>query len=132
MREGREGFSGWLEDTIRDVMRLFVEKWRRRWAEKVTEVTAKYEGFADWYLDGILRDTAGVTGLELCRRIVGIAHVKDITSIEEPAARVRAERLCITAAKRFILERGRFRTGDEYLAAVKEAAARFPRPEEVR
>ena len=129
MGEGRDGFTGWLEDTIRDVMRLFIGKWRARWAEKVTEVTAKYEGFADWYLNGILRDTAGVTGLELCRRIVGIAHVKDITSIADPSARVRAERLCIAAAKRFILERERFRTGDEYLAAVKEAAALFPRTE---
>ncbi len=127
--EGRSGFTGWLEETIGEVMRLFTEKWKRRWAEKVTEVTAKYDGFAEWYLDGILRDTAGVTGLELCRRIIGLAHVKDITSIENPAARVRAERLCLTAAKRFILQRERFRTGNDYLGTVREAAGTWPRPE---
>ena len=124
---GRGKFTGWLERTIDEVMNLFVQKWKKLWAEKVTEIVARYDGFAEWYLDGILRDTAGVVGLELCRRIVGIAHVKDMTSILEPAMRLRAERLCLTAAKRYIKERERIRTGRDYLQIMNGAAAAFPR-----
>jgi 5-methylthioribose kinase len=123
----RKELTGWLEKTIEEVMSLFVSKWRQLWAQRVTEVVARYDGFAEWYLDGILRDAAGVAGLELCRRIVGIAHVKDMTSITEPAARVRAERLCITAAKRYIRERDRIRTGRDYLDIMLKAAAAYPR-----
>jgi 5-methylthioribose kinase len=123
----RGEYTGWLERTIVETVELFKSKWRKLWAERVAEVTATYEGFADWYLEGILRDTAGVTGLELCRRIVGIAHVKDITSIRDPAQRLRAERLCLTAAKRYILEREGIRTGDDYLAVLRMAADRHPR-----
>lgn len=124
---GRKDFTGWLERTIDEVMSMFVSKWKKLWTQKVTEVVARYNGFAEWYLDGILRDTAGVAGLELCRRIVGIAHVKDMTSIQDPAARVRAERLCLTAAKRYIKERERIRTGRDYLDIMLAAAAAHPR-----
>ncbi len=46
---------------------------------------------------------AAVTGLELIRRIVGLAKVKDITCIENEEARARAERICLQVAKKFIL-----------------------------
>ena len=125
--KARTDFTRWVERTIDDVMGMFVSKWKALWEKSVTETVARYEGFADWYLDGILRDTAGVAGLELCRRIVGIAHVKDMTSIQDPAARVRAERLCLTAAKACIKERERIRTGSDYLDILFKAAAKFPR-----
>ena len=40
---------------------------------------AKDPGFEQLYIDQILESTAGVTGLELTRRIIGLAKVKDIT-----------------------------------------------------
>jgi 5-methylthioribose kinase len=118
----RTKFTGWLERTIEEVMGLFVSKWKTLWRERVSETVARYEGFAEWLLAGILRDTAGVTGLELCRRIVGIAHVKDMTSIQDASMRLRAERLCLTAAKRYIKERDRIRTGREILDIMHGAA----------
>jgi 5-methylthioribose kinase len=121
----RRAFAGWLERTIDEVMALFVSKWKALWARKVTETVARYDGFAQWYLDGILRDAAGVAGLELCRRIVGIAHVMDITSIAEPARRLRAERMCIRAAKQYILGRDKIKTGSDYLDILRKAAAEF-------
>ncbi|HVP18102.1 MAG TPA: S-methyl-5-thioribose kinase [Spirochaetia bacterium] len=123
----RSKFTGWIEKTIDEVMGMFVSKWKALWARSVTEPTARYDGFAEWYLDGILRDTAGVAGLELCRRIVGIAHVKDITSIKDEAQRLRAERLCITAAKRYIRERDRITTGSDYLDVLFKAAKKYAR-----
>ena len=125
--QARHDFSRWIEQTIDDVVGMFVSKWRSLWADRVTEPVALYEGFSEWYLDSILRDTAGVTGLELCRRIVGIAHVKDITSIQDATSRVRAERLCLSAAKVCIKERDRIRTGSDYLDILFRAAKEYPR-----
>lgn len=125
--KARTDFTRWVERTIDEVMGMFVSKWKALWEARVTETVGRYEGFAEWYLDGILRDTAGVAGLELCRRIVGIAHVKDMTSIQDPAARLRAERLCLTAAKAYIKERHLIRTGSAYLDILFKAAAAHPR-----
>ncbi len=86
----RADYCGWLEKTIVDVIDLFIKKWKVAWKENVTEVFAKVKGFDEWYLSNILADTAAVTGLELSRRIIGMAQVKDITTIpdeESPCTR---------------------------------------------
>jgi 5-methylthioribose kinase len=123
----RADFAGWIERTLVEVVDRFQEKWRRLWDERVTEPTARYPGFAEWYLGTVLRDTAGVCGLELCRRTVGLAQVKDLTSIADPARRVRAERVCLTLAKRCILGREAVRSGADYLRLLRAAAAQHPR-----
>ena len=123
----REEQCAWIARTLEEVVDLFQRKWKRLWEERVTEPVARYRGFAGWYLDGVLRDTAGVTGLELCRRIVGIAQVKDITSIAEPEKRVRAERLCLSLAKRCIKERDQVKSGRDYLELLAWAAGVYPR-----
>lgn len=123
----RADYTGWLEQTVVEVVDMFRAKFVKAWDEHVTEVFAREEGFRNWYLATVLRDTAAMTGLELCRRIVGLAHVKDITSIADEAARMRAERLCLTAAKEYIKQRDSFRTGAEFVRPFKTAAEKFPR-----
>jgi len=123
----RKRMTNYLESMMQQSLDLFIKKWKALWESSVTETVAKYTGFKEWYLDGILRDTAGVTGLELCRRTVGIAHVKDLTSIEDPVKRIRAERVCLSMAKRCIFERKRIRTGEDYLELLDWAARRHPR-----
>ena len=121
----RKEYTRWLEETIIDVLNMFVSKWKELWKERVSEVSATYEGFDTWYLGRILRDTAGVTGLELCRRIIGIAQVKDITSIASTEKRLRAERLCLRTAKRCIFERDTITTPEQYLNIVRWAAEKL-------
>ncbi len=118
----RKDFTSWLEETLVDVVELFKKKWNALWMERVTEVTATYSGFKEWYLGNIMRDTAGVAGLELCRRVVGIAHVKDMTSIQDAGKRTKAERICLSAAKRYIFERDAIHTGKQYLDILKQTA----------
>jgi 5-methylthioribose kinase len=114
-------FVNWLEQTIKDVLDLFIEKFSKSWDEYVTDIMAKEPGFKQWYIDQILESTAGVTGLELTRRIIGLAKVKDITSISDPNDRVRAERICLTLAKKLIKNRDTFKKGEHYLEELFHA-----------
>ena len=123
--EARTDYVSWLEQTIVQVVDLFRDKFLASWQENVTEILAKEEGFDQWYLDTVIRDTAAVTGLELTRRIVGLAQVKDITSIADEEARVKAERICLTAAKSYIMHRDQFKTGEDFLNNLKEAEKQF-------
>ena len=123
--EKKAEFCGWCLQTISDVVDLFVEKYNRVFDEYATDTMAKVPGFKEWYLERILSDTAGVAGLESMRRIVGMANVIDITTIPDEAKRARAERIVITLAKKYIMNRDTFRCGADYLTAIKEAAGKY-------
>ncbi|PFK36713.1 S-methyl-5-thioribose kinase [Bacillus cereus] len=116
----KDTYMSWLESTIIDVIDLFKKKFLEAWDIHVTEIMAKETGFDRWYLQSILDDTAAVTGLELIRRIVGLAKVKDITSIPNQESRARAERICLQAAKKFILHASEYQTGTSFLQTLKE------------
>lgn len=121
----RAHYLGWVEKTIIEVVDMFCSKFIQAWDENVSEYSAGEPGFRAWYLSGILRDTAAVTGLELCRRIIGLAHVKDITSIHEEQARLRAERICLIAAKEYIKRRENYQNGIQFLSTLKNSVAQF-------
>lgn len=122
----RQKFCGWVLQTIADIVDKFSAKFRKIYEENVHDAMAKTPGFLDYYLGTVLADTAGVTGIELIRRTVGIANVKDITSIADTEKRTRAERIIITLAKHCIMHRAEMKTGKDYLKAIKAAVAKFP------
>ena len=121
LASGAEDFCAWCLETIGRTMDLFVEKFNKKFDEAVTEPMAKVPGFKQWYLEGILNDTAGYAGTELHRRTVGMANVKDVTTIADQDKRAFVERLNILCGKDYILNQGKFRTGADFVAAVKRA-----------
>ncbi|ESU31567.1 hypothetical protein G3A_16175 [Bacillus sp. 17376] len=118
-----EKYVSWLEEMIKDTVNLFAEKFLASWNENVTDIMAKERGFDCWYLDSVLQDTASVTGMEMIRRIAGLAKVKDLTTIADDEQRVMAERICLSAAKQFILESGSYKTGEQFLKVLKDSAS---------
>lgn len=117
----KKDYLNYLESMIRDTIDLFIEKFSRTWDEKATEPVAKVDGFKEYYLGTILRDTSAVAGLELTRRIIGLAHVKDITSITDSEARCRAEKLCLTIGKSYILNRESMKSGSDFVNVMMDA-----------
>lgn len=120
---GKTEFCTWVEEVITDVVNLTMEKMRAYYEEHVTDTMCKNEAYKNYYMDTILSDTSAVTGLELIRRIVGMANVKDITSIEDKEKRARAEKICITAAIDFIKNRDTKKYGRCFLNTLKDAIA---------
>ncbi|MDO4369956.1 MAG: S-methyl-5-thioribose kinase [Clostridia bacterium] len=118
---GAETFCQWALDAIRDTIDLFREKFVKCFDECVTEPMAKVPGFREFYLDSILSDTAGYAGTELHRRTVGMAQVKDVTTIADPEKRAHAERVNIICGKDYILNRTEFKTGADFVNAVLRA-----------
>lgn len=118
-----EDFTSWIEESVETMIDMFITKYHAYYDEHVVDHMAKTPGFKEWYLDTILRDTAAVAGFELVRRIVGLANVKDITSISDTDKRIEAEKICIITAKDFILNRENFRTGKDFVNALKKAVA---------
>lgn len=120
MPEGaeRDAFCGWCLEAIRDTVDLFSRKFLEKFDQLAADEMAKTPGFREYYLAGVLSDTAGTAGMELIRRIVGVAKVADITTIADEQARARQEQRLLRIAKRFILERTQLTCGGDYLAVI--------------
>lgn len=118
---GDAAFCQWTESVIVDVVNLTMGKMNRYYEEHVTDTMCRTPGYQEYYMSTILEDTAAVTGLELIRRTVGMANVKDITTIADEAARVRAEKICIMAAIDFIKNRDGKKCGKCFLNTLKDA-----------
>lgn len=116
-----EPFCEWTLETIEKTIDLFIDKFNKKFDEAVTEPMAKIKGFKEWYLEDVLNDTAGYAGTELHRRTVGMANVVDVTAIQDEKKRLLAERINILAGKEYIMNQTSFRTGADFVAAVKRA-----------
>ena len=115
-------FLTWVEDVICRSLDLFIQKTLHILETKISDPLYKTLGYAGWYINDILSDTAGVAGLEMNRRVIGIAKVKDIAGIQNSAQRVWAERVCVLAAKDFIMGRASdYRQGKDYVRALYKA-----------
>ncbi len=118
---GKDKFCGWVLNANRNIVDMFKDKFIKCYKNDCCDVMAETEGFLDWYMSKCLADTAACTGLEMIRRIVGMANVKDITTIADEAKRARAEKVLITLGKDLIKNRDSFMSGSDYINALKEA-----------
>lgn len=116
-----EKFSDWCLNQIEKTVDLFIIKFSGLYDENVADPMAKVPGFKEYYINSVLDDTAGYAGTELHRRTVGMANVKDVTSIKDVNKRLLAERINIIAGKDFIMNHNRFRSGKDYTDAVLSA-----------
>jgi 5-methylthioribose kinase len=119
---GAREFCDWTLKTAAEVIDLFKQKFFDYYRRHATDPMAKTEGFADWYLGTILADTAGCTGTELIRRTVGMAQVKDVTTISDRQKRLLAERTNIYCAKDCIMNRAKFNSGANFVDSFTKAA----------
>lgn len=119
--ENKEIFIYWIQDTIRDLIESFKLAFTLKLKVNAKEPLASDEIVREWYLEEVLKDSAGIAGLELIRRTIGAAKVKDITSIKEETERAMAERLCISLGKELIFNRSRILDSDSYFKAFKRA-----------
>jgi len=123
--KARSSYIAWVERTMADIVDLFKRKFLALFASSVTDPLGRTPGYAEWFLSTILADTAGVAGLEILRRTVGAAQVKDLTTIEPPESRALAERIVILTAKDYIMRRAEFTRGEDFVRALVGAARRL-------
>ena len=75
------------------------------------------------YITSLLQDTIGFAGMLMLRRVVGIAHVEDLDSIEDANVRATCERHALAIAKVFIKTATSFTSIDDAIALAKEKKA---------
>lgn len=123
-------FANWILSTIVSFYQAFESEFIRLWSEKVSNTGGSGElyvagvypadSFAEIqreFLQEVWRDTLGFAATELIRRIVGVAHVADLESIESVEVRVAAEKRALSFAQSILVSAHR-NAGDLFVSDV--------------
>jgi 5-methylthioribose kinase len=126
-------YRRWLLDTIEAVWTGFEAKFLALWRSSATGDAFVAELFADpagaealeayrrTTMARIFADSVGFAGAKMVRRILGLAHVEDLESIEDPKIRAGCETKALHLARNLMLDRAAI--GDiKWLCARIEAA----------
>ena len=118
--EGAAPFQAWLMDQARAVWDAFAGRFAELWAterEGSAWPRALFEdqgqgsdAARDALLARVEQDALGFAGAKMARRILGLAHVEDLESIEPPALRAACERRALRLARALVVERGAIAT----------------------
>lgn len=99
----RDPYRGWLLAQVAELWHIFTEEFRHLWQTERTGLLYErslFEGAGDRagaeaalasVLRGIWTDALAFCGVEMHRRILGLAHVEDLEAIRDPARRVLCE-----------------------------------------
>ncbi|THF83893.1 S-methyl-5-thioribose kinase [Cohnella fermenti] len=119
----RRDRRAYLLNTVRDVWTLFEAKFRKLWNEQGTDRLLGSAAFQDDYMRRLLQDTVGFAGAKTVRRVYGFAHVADIDSIPDAAAKERAQRLALAIGTSLIKGNRQASSIEDVIRIATEAAA---------
>ncbi|MEM8571449.1 MAG: S-methyl-5-thioribose kinase [Pseudomonadota bacterium] len=134
-REACTAYQAWLLDVARETWTTFVAEFRQLWARERTGILyppSLYEdqGHADAshqacdaLLAEIFSDLLGFAGVEMHRRILGLAHVADFDTIEDPTIRARLEEKSLHLGRELVLRRHEISDIDTVLDLARASEA---------
>ncbi|WP_419877767.1 S-methyl-5-thioribose kinase [Brevibacillus centrosporus] len=121
----RESYREYLLTTVEDVWNEFVSQFVQLWHKQAKERSAHVEGLWQSYVNRLIQDTAGFAGCKILRRVIGLAGVADLNSIEDVQVRAEAERLALAIGEALILGRNNLEESTDITDLVRTVTARF-------
>jgi 5-methylthioribose kinase len=118
--EVRTEYREWLLQVIEEVWAVFEAEFLRLW-ENDGNSQWPSRRFRQKFLQQILRDAAGMGACKMMRRIIGLAHVPDLDSIEDEHMRATAESLVVDIARRWLMERYTFTSARDLTCAIRQS-----------
>ncbi len=103
--DGNEKAENWIRTAVSDVIARYRYYYKKQYPSYADDELARQDGFKEWYLDEILKDTAGYAGMEIIRRCIGAAGTKDIQGIGDPGKRAEAERKLLETGIALVMQR---------------------------
>lgn len=117
-RGDNDDYQEWLLEQINDIWQKFSYKFEQNWINEVKKGNNEFyvrpwndPGFALFrkrHMQTILADTIGFTSCKMMRRIVGLAKVKDITTIADGKIRAKVEERVLHLATYMLTRRHQF------------------------
>lgn len=105
-----------IEQTWEVFSSTFLELWNTKGIDSYKDT----DGFKEYYLEKVFRDTLGFAGCELVRRTIGLAHVKDLDGIENDTLRIDSKKRTLHIGQQLILKRNEITSIQAVIALLEE------------
>ncbi|MFN3844719.1 MAG: S-methyl-5-thioribose kinase [Paracoccaceae bacterium] len=114
---GRADYRHWLLAVVRETWDVFAAEFTRLWRTERSGILYQRSLFEDQgdtlaseqalqgVVSGIWSDAMGFCGVEMHRRILGLAHVEDLESIADDGRRLLAERRALALGRHVAVNR---------------------------
>ena len=89
IKDYREYLLAAVAETYGEFEKHFSENWEKDAKAEYADV----KGYKELYLKSLLEESVGLGGCEVMRRVLGLAHVADLDSIEDLQKRAKAQKL---------------------------------------
>lgn len=134
----RETYQAWILDTIEQLWSKFYHKFIGLWEQQETCEPYAEELFADAaareamaaerrdYLQRLFVDAIGFAGVEMIRRILGLAHTIDLDGIEPPDRRSVCETACLRLGRELVVNAPAYATIEAVTAAARQVRQDHP------
>ena len=107
----RNEVADWTEKQIRSILRIFTEETAGQKRKPGKDAFEKE--LNQWYIRNILADSAGYCGMEIIRRVLGVAKVKDVQSLERQK-RCQAERILLKKGIDLVINRKNYTEASDF------------------
>ena len=110
-------YQEWILATVQETWTSFCDEFARLWRTERTGILYPHTLYEDQghhlaseaalqqLLDEIFTDLAGFAGIEMHRRILGLAHVAELDTIADPDIRARLETRCLKFGQLLVVNR---------------------------
>lgn len=110
-----------IMDHIEKTWEVFASRFTELWTTESVESFKETEGYLEYVLKKVLTDAVGFAGCELIRRTIGLAHVKDLDSIEDTEKRINSKKKTLEIGQKLILQRQQTASINDVLKILEEA-----------
>lgn len=107
----RNEVADWTEKQIRSILWIFTEETAGQKRKPGKDAFEKE--LNQWYIRNILADSAGYCGTEIIRRVLGVAKVKDVQSLERQK-RCQAERILLKKGIDLVINRKNYTEASDF------------------
>lgn len=122
----RADYKEWILSTALATCETFKSEFTRLWHQRAGEayhtrviVTDDSEAALTARMQQISDDVLGFCGVEIIRRILGLAHVADFESIADETRRAECERRALTFARELLVNKSAYPTYKEFTVLIK-------------
>ncbi|MBD7966936.1 S-methyl-5-thioribose kinase [Paenibacillus gallinarum] len=107
---------------VQNVWTEFERSFCELWDQDVQDYMARTKGYQEFYVAKLLQDSAGYAGSKMIRRIVGLAHVADIDTINDETIREQAERKALSIGKNLVKNHRKITSITDFMNLVIDAS----------
>jgi 5-methylthioribose kinase len=120
--EVKKDYREYLLDTIDELYYEFEKQFGEVWDKDARKEFAKIEGYKEYYLSTLFKESVGFAGCEVLRRVFGLAHVPDLDMIQDLRQRARAQQMALVIGEKMVMLRNKLFSIRDLTGLVRELA----------